>query len=149
MEQKMPYRVLLEHNVRMPPEYIHEWCIKQLQSHGVPIGIEDNRGQYLNLGDFKVNIVTVRTNEQLQAMMNVMSLAERVGIDTESYALEFNHPLQLVQIAINKTAYLIRRKHLDALSDPSGNCLYSRHERTSFLCSSKRYRKIEPLFPVH
>lgn len=106
-----------EHEINMPRGFGYDWFIQQMKDNGVPITMEEDRSKYLDLNELGVSFVIVKTNDDLQSMKDAMVLADCVGIDTENYALAYDHPLQLVQIAFDKTVYLIRQKYKSQLNE--------------------------------
>lgn len=62
----------------------------------------------------RVHWILVKNEKQLEDMIKVVKAVKKVGVDTENPLIHDN--LQLIQIACRDFCYLIRRKHIEELS---------------------------------
>lgn len=105
--------VVLQHREFMPPRERRLLEEQQQLLNKKPKGTVES-DKYYQLPS-NISILTVKEDKQLEQMIDLLKLAETIGVDTESNI--YTYEVELLQIATDKDCFLIRKKHVGQLNE--------------------------------
>lgn len=115
LKGKMKLEVLLDHEVSLPPKFTKEYLQNWVKQKLGEIEEDEHPEKYFDLDQYHVGIIVVDDDVKLREMMQALKGVDKIGIDTESDVMDKNQPVQLIQIAVDRSVYLFRQKDKDRL----------------------------------